>query len=377
MDPRVHSVLVVDDEPMTVSALKHQLRRRYHVLGTTDAAEGLRLMESHDVSIVLCDQRMPGMQGHEFLEQVSARWPDTARILITAHADLPALIRAVNFGRIAAYISKPWDPAELDRVVDKAVTLRALAKENARIQAELQVSNEDLRRAIRKLREFTHAVAHDLQEPLRTISAYTSILEDELTPTIDGELLQFLGGVSRCSGHLRALIDDLLQFSELDRLPLKQNTLSLDATVEEARNLLDGAIAARPARIAVVGPLPQARGDSNRLRVLFQNLFSNGLKFNSSPEPQITVAPADAPPGRVAVTVQDNGIGIAPEHHECIFQIFYRLHTKAEYPGTGAGLAIARQVVEMHGGQLTLSSTPGVGTTFRVELPAADALTAT
>lgn len=367
----METVLVVDDEPMTVSALKHQLRRRYSVLGTTDAHEALRMLEKQEVAVVVSDQRMPGMQGNEFLEIVSRKWPDTARILITAYADLPALIRAVNFGQIAAYIAKPWDAGELDRVIDQAVANRALKRENARIQRDLQTTNEDLQRAIRKLREFTHAVAHDLQEPLRTISAYASILEEELGPEVDGEKRQFLSGVSRCSGHLRALIDDLLQFSELDRLPLKLAVIPLEQVVSEARTLLDGSAAARGGQVRVRGPLPTTRGDLGRLRVLFQNLFSNGLKFNTSAHPQIEVAAAEAPAGRVAVTVRDNGIGIAAEHQERIFQIFYRLHTKAEYPGTGAGLAIARQVVELHGGALSLTSEVGVGTTFRVELPAA------
>ncbi len=373
VDERVHRVLVVDDEAMTVSAIKHQLRRRYQVYGATSAAEGLEMMARHDFSVVICDERMPVTAGHQLLARISERWPNTARILMTAYADLPALIRAVNYGQISAYVSKPWNPDELALVVERAVTMRELVREKQRVDRELKDANDHLKRVIGRLRDFTHAVAHDLQEPLRTITAYASILEEDLGPTLDAEPRQFIDGISRCSGHLRALIDDLLLFSEVERLPLRHRHVSLDEIVRQSISMLDGALAGQAAEVVVQGALPLVNGDANRLTVLFQNLISNGLKFNRSPHRRVEIAPAPAPAGRLAVVVRDNGIGIPHEHHERIFQIFHRLHSKAEYPGTGAGLAIARQVAEVHGGTLTLAPTEGAGTTFRLELPAVSA----
>jgi light-regulated signal transduction histidine kinase (bacteriophytochrome) len=364
---------VVDDEAMTVSAIKHQLRRRYQVYGATSAAEGLEMMARHDFSVVICDERMPVTAGHQLLARISERWPNTARILMTAYADLPALIRAVNYGQISAYVSKPWNPDELALVVERAVTMRELVREKQRVDRELKDANDHLKRVIGRLRDFTHAVAHDLQEPLRTITAYASILEEDLGPTLDAEPRQFIDGISRCSGHLRALIDDLLLFSEVERLPLRHRHVSLDEIVRQSISMLDGALAGQAAEVVVQGALPLVNGDANRLTVLFQNLISNGLKFNRSPHRRVEIAPAPAPAGRLAVVVRDNGIGIPHEHHERIFQIFHRLHSKAEYPGTGAGLAIARQVAEVHGGTLTLAPTEGAGTTFRLELPAVSA----
>lgn len=372
VDERIHTVLIVDDEAMTVSALKHQLRRRYHVLGTTSATEGLAMLAENDVAVVLCDERMPGMQGHEFLAAVSARWPETVRILVTAYADLPALVRAVNHGQIFAYLSKPWNAEELERVVEKAVGVRALMEDKRRVEEELHRTNADLKRVVSKLREFTHAIAHDLQEPLRTVTAYASFLDEELGEQIDPEQRRFLSGISRCSGHMRALIDDLLLFSELERLPVTLATVPMEEVVRQAVALLDAMIQDRGAVIEVNGPLPVVKGDLNRLVLLFQNLLSNGLKFNTSTPPRVVVEPTPAAGGRAAVLVRDNGIGISAEHFDRIFQIFHRLHSKREYPGTGAGLAIARQIVEVHGGALTLTSEVGEGTTFRVELLAAE-----
>lgn len=369
-DEPMHSVLVVDDEPMTVSAVKHQLRRRYHVIGSVTPAEALESMSRHDFSVVICDERMPAMAGHELLARIAERWPNTARVLMTAYADLPALVRAVNCGQISAYVAKPWNPDELALVLERAVANRDLLRSKLRAEAELKTANEHLKRVIGRMRDFTHAVAHDLQEPLRTISAYASILQEDLGPQLEAEPRQFIEGITRCSGHLRSLIDDLLLFSEVERLPIRHRPLNLDELVRQAVELLDGNVADRRARIDISGPLPTISGDANRITVLFQNLISNGLKFNRSPQRIIEISADTAPAGRVAVTVRDNGIGIAPEHHERVFQIFHRLHSKAEFPGTGAGLAIARQVAEIHGGTLTLTSSLGAGTTFRIELPA-------
>lgn len=369
-DEPMHTVLVVDDEPMTVSAIKHQLRRRFHVVGCTTAATCLETMAQHDIAVVICDERMPVMPGHQLLARIAERWPNTARVLMTAYADLPALVRAVNCGQIAAYVAKPWNPDELALVLERAISTRELIREKLRIEAELKNTNEHLKRVIGRLRDFTHAVAHDLQEPLRTITAYASILQEDVGPQLEAEPRQFIEGISRCSSHLRHLIDDLLLFSEVERLPPRNRPLDLDELVRQAVELINGHVADRRASIDIKGPLPTVAGDANRMTVLFQNLISNGLKFNQSPQRVIEIATADAPPGRVAVTVRDNGIGIAPEHHERIFQIFHRLHSKAEYPGTGAGLAIARQVAEVHGGTLTVASALGAGTTFRLELPA-------
>lgn len=368
-DRRVHRVLVVDDEPMTVSAIKHQLRRRYQVVGVTSAREGLEVMATTEISVVICDERMPNIPGHQFLATVSERWPDAARILITAYADLPALIRAVNFGQISAYVSKPWNPDELALVVERAVNAQELLRQKRRCECELKDANEHLRRVVSRMRDFTHAVAHDLQEPLRTITAYASILQEDLGPSLEAEPRQFIDGISRCSEHLRALIDDLLLFSEVERLPARHRALDLTEVVQGAVGLLDASLSAQSAQVEVEGALPTVSGDAHRLTVLFQNLISNGLKFNRSPVRRVVVAAAPAPAGRVAVHVRDNGIGIAPEHHERIFQIFHRLHAKTEYPGTGAGLAIARQVAEIHGGTLTVLPTEREGTTFRLELP--------
>jgi len=116
------------------------------------------------------------------------------------------------------------------------------------------------------------------------------------------------------------------------------------------------------------GPLPEVMGDDTQLVQLFQNLVGNAVKFRSAASPQIHIssAPAD---GHWQFSVKDNGIGIDPAQFERIFQIFQRLHTRSEYPGTGIGLAVCKRIVERHGGRIWVESQPGQGSTFSFTLP--------
>jgi signal transduction histidine kinase len=365
-----HTVLVVDDERQTVVAVKHLLRRRYNVLGATRGDEALAMMAQEPVSVVLCDQRMPGMTGDRFLEQVRKQYPDTVRILITAYADLQALIRSVNEGQIFAYVAKPWGPEELERVVDQAVGWRQLVEDNRRMTRELEVANGNLQRMVGELRQFTHVVAHDLKEPLRTISAYAQFLRDDFGAERP-EALQYVDGISRCARNLRQLIDDLLRISELDHQESLVRPVALNDVARRALEALDGAVAEAAAQVHVAPDLPVVRGDSQRLTLLFQNLLSNALKFNDKPQKRVEMVAVPAPAGQARVAVIDNGIGIPAEQRTEIFRIFHRLHTKVDFPGTGAGLAIVRKIAESHGGTVEVDSVEGQGSRFVVTLPAA------
>ncbi len=136
--------------------------------------------------------------------------------------------------------------------------------------------------------------------------------------------------------------------------------------------MLEGAIYDARAVIDVAPGLPCVMGDAGRLALLFQNLVSNGIKFNQSERPVVEIGVADETDGFVRLFVRDNGIGIAKDYQTQIFEIFERLHSRTEYPGTGAGLAIVRRIVELYGGTLQVDSTPGQGATFHLTLPLAE-----
>ncbi len=362
-------VLIVDDEAATRGAVAHALRRRFEVLGAGDGDEALALLAAHDVAVVLCDQRLPGLSGEHLVTEIRQRHPDVVRLLVTGHYDDTAFAHAVNHGQIFGFLRKPWNEDELERTIDSAMAWRRLRQENARIGRELEASNERLTRLNAELRHFTHAVAHDLKEPLRTIQAFSQFLADDLGDRVDEDATQYLSGIGRCTGHLMLLVDDLLRLSELENVPMRIAETSLDEVFAQVRSLLHSAVEDRGGALRVQTSMPVLEADSGRLVTLFQNLVANGLKFNTAPMPTVEVTACAVDSDCVEIAVRDNGIGIPAEHQTRIFNIFHRLHRRSEYPGTGAGLAIVRKIVEAHWGSVHVDSAEGEGAVFRVRLP--------
>src|SRR3954454_25362180 len=150
---RRHTILVVDDEPDVVKSVQDLLRYDYKVLGATSAADGLKIMETNEVHVVMTDQRMPETTGVEFLTQLRGEHPDAIRLLFTGYADIKAVIEAINQGNVFRYLAKPWDPDELRTVIRQAAEHYDLIVEKKRLLAELQANNAELERANARLRE--------------------------------------------------------------------------------------------------------------------------------------------------------------------------------------------------------------------------------
>lgn len=361
-------VLVVDDERQTVRAVKYLLRRRYEVLGATRADQALEILAERPVDVVLCDQRMPGMTGDQLLARVADNHAETVRILITAYADMDALVRSINHGRIFAYLQKPWKPEELERIVRNAVEYRGEC-ERCRVKLDqLKEINADLSQKMDDLRSFSHLVAHDLKEPLRTIAAFTDVLDTDYGEALDDQAQFYLSRIASCSDHLQSLIDDLGRLGEVRSTAPVPERIQLERVIEQCEELLRALLDKSGGRV-IHDALHECRGDARRLLLLFQNLISNGLKFNTSARPEVRVASRVTADGRIEVAVSDNGIGVPVEDHHRIFEAFERMHSRAQFDGTGLGLAIARRIVHNHGGQIRIDSAPGQGSTFTFTLP--------
>jgi response regulator RpfG family c-di-GMP phosphodiesterase len=182
MADRRHTILVVDDEPDVVKSVQDLLRFDYKVLGTTRASEGFRLMESEEVHVVMSDQRMPEMTGVQFLNRVRGDHPEAIRLLFTGYADLRAVIDAINQGNIYRYITKPWDPDELQTVIRDAVQHYDLIVERDRLlrqlkekNDELAQTNEDLRKSDALKEAFIRVVSHELRTPLTILLGMTRL----------------------------------------------------------------------------------------------------------------------------------------------------------------------------------------------------------
>jgi PAS domain S-box-containing protein len=264
------------------------------------------------------------------------------------------------------------------RSVAQDVTERnRLANELRRQRDELERTNATLRRINNELDEFTSVVSHDLKEPLRTLQAYSTALAEDHAGQLGPEGAEYLGHLVEASRRLGSLIDDLLTLSLAGRVLRVPQAFDLTRLVRTVCQDLADLIGRRGALVRVAGPLPAVIGDEPRVAQLLANLIGNGLKYNTSPRPEVLIGEAAGPPQptshTVTLYVRDNGIGIDPRFHDQVFGVFRRLHPGGEYEGTGAGLAICKKIAEAHGGHIWVESVPGQGSTFFFTLPAAPA----
>lgn len=247
--------------------------------------------------------------------------------------------------------------------------LRRLEESERQLQslvATLQAKAVDLSRTNQDLDEFTYVASHDLKEPLRGISAYCGILLEDYHDKLDDNGRRMMNTLVELCERLSHLIDDLLTYCRAGRIP-EAADIDLEEVLDGVLSTLEPAIEARRGKVRRVNRLPVVQADATLIGMVLQNLIVNGLKFNHSDPPVVEVSSTDGP--SPAIVVRDNGIGIEPRHHEAIFAMFRRLHARHKYEGTGAGLSIARKIVEKHGGRIWVESQPGHGCAFHFTLP--------
>lgn len=287
-----------------------------------------------------------------------------SRFLITRVNQLREYARRIATGESLppASIANPVELAELER------SFSAMAEQIQARQSSLQKAVGDLTRSNQELEQFAYVASHDLQEPLRVITGFVQLLEKRYAGQLDETADRYIGFITDAVSRQQHLIRDLLSFSRVGRQAFVLKPIDANLAVQAALQSLRQMIKESDARITH-DQLPVVQADEVQLSQLFQNLFSNAIKFRGRERPEIHVS-ARRGTGMYTFSVQDNGIGIEPGYWEQIFVMFKRLHTRKDYPGTGIGLAICKKIVERHGGSIWLDSKPGAGSTFYFTLMA-------
>ncbi|HWC19562.1 MAG TPA: PAS domain S-box protein [Terriglobales bacterium] len=245
-----------------------------------------------------------------------------------------------------------------------------------RLLDQLQEHSKELELRIREreqtnaeLEAFSYSVSHDLRAPLRAIEGFTDIILSDFAAKLPSEVKELLGHIATAAARMNRLVQDLLNYSRLSRMDLKLETVNVKAAITDACNQLDTEV--RAGISVSAGPSLEVRAHGAVLRQVILNLLNNAVKFTKPGEPPRVEAKALRRGNYVHIQIKDEGIGIAPQHQERIFQVFERLHNAEEYPGTGIGLAIVRRGIVRLGGTVTLESELGKGSTFEIRLPAA------
>ena len=238
-------------------------------------------------------------------------------------------------------------------------------------EEEIKRTNLQLQSANEELKSFASVASHDMKEPLRMISSFLQLLEKKYENVLDEKGIQYIRFAVDGSKRLSQLIDDMMEYAQIGFDPSKLSKVDLNSVVEEVIQLKQKVIEENNA-IVEVSPLPDILGIRSPIKSVFINLISNALKYQKENVQPVVKIYSTKEGSDYRITVEDNGIGIDKEYYQKIFNIFKRLHTKDEYPGTGIGLAICKKVISQHGGKIWLDSEPGKGSTFHFLLRAYD-----
>ena len=259
------------------------------------------------------------------------------------------------------YWSAVVSPAS-DLIVARATDVTDLKRQ----ETELLRTVEELGRSNEDLEQFASVASHDLSEPLRTIKGFGQLLERRYENELDERGRHYLEMIVQGTTRLQDLINDLLVFSRAGQRAVEISRFDLTELIDEVLSGLGQRVEETQASISI-GPMPEIAADRSKVSQLFQNLISNALTFTQS-RPQVRIR-SERLGGHLAISVEDNGIGIPEHQRDRVFEPFRRLHTRSEYDGSGIGLAVCQRIVERHGGEIRAEETPGGGTTITFTLP--------
>src|SRR5437660_197434 len=377
---RRHTLLVVDDEPDVVHSVQDLLRLDYKVLGATRAKEGLRILQEQEVHLVMTDQRMPEMTGVEFLSQVRGDHPEAIRLLFTGYADLKAVVDAINQGNVYRYITKPWDPDDLQTTIRQASEQYDLLVERKRLLAELQMKNLELLRANEIKEAFIRVASHELRTPLTILYGLTQLAL--ATPGLVQPWLDWLRNSLKAGERLNRLVDQLTKMllaGQFER-PLEKRPTELAPLLKQAAQDVRPFVEQRKQELGVKleADLGTVNIEAAKIRDSVEHLLLNAIKFTPD-QGTICLSARRKPNGDAEITISDCGVGIDPKHLPHVFEPFFTSfdvsrHSSGQFEfgrrGLGLGLSLVKAFVEMHGGQVQAASEPGKGTTFTITLPA-------
>jgi signal transduction histidine kinase len=362
-------ILIIDDERFQMEALCNTLRDEgFETVGFTSAIEGLAALRRQRFDLLLTDLVMADMDGISLLQAALQIDASLAGVIMTGQGTINTAVDAMKTGALD-YILKPFKMTTVLPVLSRALAVRSLRKENAKLQKRLRERTTELEQANKELDAFASSVAHDLNAPVRHIGALARMLEEESGPELNAASRECLANLMASTERLRDLISDLLDFARLSHADLKQETVDLARVLSAARASLEPEAGTR--NIAwKIGELPSVRGDASLLQQVFCNLLSNAIKYTSTRAvAEIEIGCRNSGAGEYEIFVRDNGVGFDMQYARKLFGVFQRLHSAQEFEGTGMGLANVRRIVGRLGGRTWAEAEVDKGATFYFTLP--------
>lgn len=377
------SILLVDDKAENLLALESVLEHPgYHLVRAHNGDEALLALLKDEYAAIVLDVKMPGMSGIELAQIIRSRkkTQNIPILFLTAHGQDNA-VAGYEAGGVD-FLTKPIQPSILRSkmavfadLFRTSISLKAEIEERRQAEARVRQLNEELFRRVEELaavnaelEAFSYMVSHDLRAPLRQVTEFVGLLQEGLAGKVAAEDAEYIPLIKNSVARMGELIDDLLNFSRMGRVELNLTSVRLAPLVDQVRVTLSPVLQGRDIRWTI-GPLPAVSGDQALLRQVLTNLLDNAVKFTRTRErAEIEVGALDEGEEQIFF-VRDNGVGFDPTYAGNLFGVFQRLHSTAEFEGTGIGLASVRRIIQRHGGRTWAESAPGQGTVVYCSLP--------
>jgi signal transduction histidine kinase len=372
-EPKVQlRALLVEDNPLDATLVLRSLYKEgFEVTSDVvqDEAAFTQSLRKNPPEVVLADYNLPNWKGMEALGVLRQEGLDIPMILVTGALGDVNAVECIRQG-VTDYVLKDG-LSRLPEVVRRALREKYERMLRHQVEEDLARKVDELARSNADLEQFAYVASHDLQEPLRMVTAYTQLLGEKYKGRLDENADKFIGYASEGATRMQVLIQDLLKFSRVGRKEAPYANVDCNAVMEEVRQTLTSAIQ-ESAAVIISTNLPSVWADRTQMTQVFQNLIGNAIKFRGKEPPVVTVK-AEKTEEKIdphwLFSVSDNGIGIAPEYADNVFVVFQRLHARTEYPGNGIGLAICKKIVERYGGKIWVESRPGTGSSFKFTMP--------
>lgn len=394
-------ILLVEDNPADADFITEILEEatkkgryadfQFSIVWVENLAEAVEAIRKNAFDLILCDLSLPDSFGIDTVKTLINIRFATPIIVLTGDIDSTLWIDAIHEGAQDYLTKNDIDTEVLLRTIGHAIERSKLRIQLENTIQQLEVYSSKLKQSNKELETFAYVASHDLQEPLRTIIAFTEKIETRSSSQLDDSSKDYFARIKRSTMRMQSLLDDLLDYSRVSfqklnfqKIDLKkvfnQTVLDLEKTISDTGSsiyvLEDGTTKFVLSENGVINQkfMEQAlfdfhvTADETQMRRLFQNLITNAIKFRKKDsKPILHISMVKDKQERI-VSIQDNGIGFEEEYKDKIFQQFQRLHDRSEYEGTGMGLAIVKKIVETNAGTIDVSSKPGEGSCFVVRL---------
>lgn len=377
------TILVIDEDSANISALEKLLKSPHRsFLSAGNAQDGLKKAVDNEVDLIILDIQDPVLNGLEVVQKLKSNTRTTnIPIIFMANEEMKCQLQISHMKDSSVdYFLKPFVPylvqnkvslflkiqSQQKELMNKKLSLQRAQAEICALTISLEKEREQTKRINSELDSLFYSVSHDLRAPLRILTGYSAILEEDYSHVFNDEVKKIVSVIQRKAVHLDAMIERLLQFSALSAKELQKSNIDVHHLVEKIIHNMSDSIGNTK---IVLRELPTATADLSLFTHVWTNLLSNAFKYSSKKEnPEIEVGSYKIE-NEIVYYIKDNGVGFDMQYSNKLFSVFQRLHQESEFDGIGVGLSIVQRIILKHGGRIWAEGEVNTGATFYFTLP--------